>query len=1696
MKKAISVLLSVLLLFGSIPLSSVLVSAADLGENLAASYTRGDGTSKEVTWNFSDVWNNDSTAVSAHGGYGWKIPNWNGWNGTNLYTDKYVSVKASGLKTNTRYQFGFSNGGHYDISVSKIYPASDETATLELLNIQRTAVSDPIYTGYAWVDVTTDFVTNSTDTDYIVVLQATASRGTGSGNPEFAFADLTLREYLSFGDSWDVSTAAEGNGTATVSSGTVANGGSVTFSATPHHMESFIGWYDASGRRVSTDTVYSPIITGTTRLTARFTSITTSAQNLVKDFTKDNGITVTYTDWSRNTTAGESRYGGNGIKIGNGDFDSATNGVELHVTGLEPNTSYRFGFSNNGDHRLVLDSVKSTSGVSAAVTTAINPTNTGWIGTDYTFMTGDEADYVITVAAYNRSKGGSQRGGSYGWSDATVSDFVLVESSAFDCNLAEYYTHASGDVTWTDNADPWGDKLDNKTVSVFGGYGWCFGLANTNANENQIAYVTVKASDLEANTAYDFSYVYSNDYVIKFDKISDPASNRLQDVEEVDTRLATGDRAHQISLAFTTGAAGDYTITLKMAKHWNNANCGWSRTTLSDLVLTKRVSANLAAGYTHANGDVTWTDNAELWSGKADLHEGAFGGYSWEFGMSQTNTTDKVAYVTVKASGLKANSLYEFSYVYQKDYQILFDRVTDLDGDLATVAMAPADTALGQGNRAHSVTLQFKTGLAGDYHIVLKMAKGWNNQDCGWSSTVLSDLSLIEKPHVVLNLAAGYTHANGAVTWTENAGAWGNGDTADGVLGGYCWNFGMPETNTSDNIAYVSIKASALQANTRYRFSYVYSKDYIISFDRIEDASGTALTEALEITDTKLEVGDRAHQISFDFTALSAGDYTIVLKMAKGWNNVNCGWSCTMLSDLRLIELCKDPIIVTLHSDIGGTAECSHGTVFGKGTKVELTATPDQGNTFDGWYDAAGNKVSDEAQYVFVANEAFELTAKFKGDNMLREYLAANGMDGTFENGTMDGWIAVDTWGGDDSSWCTYERSRNTAYTGEYSLKFNARHRTSYFYFNDLKKNTDYYLSFYVTLPCTAEDSQIDNCTVVTGGGSVYNSTPKWEYHLIQGGSGWHKVEVHFNTGSSDWARLGLAYKHGEDWSCGSDQHVYLDDCKLVEYIAKDTLVNGDFAETSNGWVGDYTVTAENTAQLAETGQLLRQAIKLEEQTAYTVSFRSKGSVRGGVAKIDSVAPTDSDLLTSESYTDTAGSDWQSSSFVFYSGVHESTQLFFESLDGVCEIDDVVITKLPDNIGAIVEKIDFETDRFMLNHSDPDVYEIYEAVSSGDSNVHSGTRSLHFKYSEELSETECMLNEAFLSMQIARGISYRLSLYYKLADGAAGGKIKIAPEYRGYFAEDIGTEHSAADNGWQKLTFNFNNNYLSMIKLIISNIADSTKCDFYIDDITLTVIRPLVDDIGSSKQYAALVYNLLENESFEQQVTDADWKGLPATATVVTGDAARGDKYLRAAKDTFYILPVKVDAGKSYYFSASVRGNSNVNGYIALSATPDGRTLYCDANDQEASLIKATSTNWSRSAFRFFSEASGMVYLVISCSNGTLDVDSVMLYEDTYGLEEDPNDYTVTVPYDYDATNSATCVINGGFGDQPYYSQNSGMISDDSTQNDMNTDDDNAPATGDSMAIPVCMAVVLVLTAGIMFGLVMRKKRVAGGSSK
>ena len=98
------------------------------------------------------------------------------------------------------------------------------------------------------------------------------------------------------------------------------------------------------------------------------------------------------------------------------------------------------------------------------------------------------------------------------------------------------------------------------------------------------------------------------------------------------------------------------------------------------------------------------------------------------------------------------------------------------------------------------------------------------------------------------------------------------------------------------------------------------------------------------------------------------------------------------------VYVCKtsDLVSVTVLADEGGTAAGSTTTF--KGDSVHVIASPNSDYAFDGWYNAAQQKVSTEADYTFSADATVELTAKFIKVNTTANLVA----DGKFEGTTHD----------------------------------------------------------------------------------------------------------------------------------------------------------------------------------------------------------------------------------------------------------------------------------------------------------------------------------------------------------------------------------------------------------------------------------------------------------------------------------------------------------------------------------------------------------------------------------------------------------------------------------------------------------------------------------------------------------------------
>lgn len=413
--------------------------------------------------------------------------------------------------------------------------------------------------------------------------------------------------------------------------------------------------------------------------------------------------------------------------------------------------------------------------------------------------------------------------------------------------------------------------------------------------------------------------------------------------------------------------------------------------------------------------------------------------------------------------------------------------------------------------------------------------------------------------------------------------------------------------------------------------------------------------------------------------------------------------------------------------------------------------------------------------------------------------------------------------------------------------------------------------------------------------------------------------------------------------------------------------------------------------------------------------------------------PSVKNALSSLSFIKTSAESFQTYSYTFYSGPHQAVRLAFTALGNNALFGGVTLTKAQEPYGTVVEKVDFETERFALKHA-VSAWQLYTGAA-GNQNVHSGTSSLRF-VADAAGAGAAAFHEAFLSQQLVQGVAYRISLWYKAA-GAGAGSFAFAPDYTAQYNYGAVTAHSLSQ-GWQQASFSFVATGDLCVKPLLSSIAGQTKGDFYIDDITVEVSTPIVIEKNVKSSYCEELYSAVENGSFEYAVKNQNWANLPGTATVVSGNALSGKQSLRVTAGTKYFLQIPVEKSAEYIFGASLRANAAVSGYVGLMLGQDiskKTDWFCDAAGNPASKIQLTdfSGKWQRGAFRFASSNSGFVNLVIVVTSGTLELDSVQLFRSDKAYESDPNNYTVYKNYNFEATDSNTCVINGGFGPQPYY---------------------------------------------------------------
>jgi len=888
---------------------------------------------------------------------------------------------------------------------------------------------------------------------------------------------------------------------------------------------------------------------------------------------------------------------------------------------------------------------------------------------------------------------------------------------------------------------------------------------------------------------------------------------------------------------------------------------------------------------------------------------------------------------------------------------------------------------------------------------------------------------------------------------------------------------------------YLGKKLTGLKKNTKY----------VISFYSLIKGATDATVGTFKVTKTDETVynANGKSKAASEFIAISDKKYGYYDNWGKCTMEFNSGDNTEVIfwmyhDKLGLVYLDNfavfEPISVSVSADLGGNVSSNLSeTSIAKGTKVVVKAEPLEGNTFKGWFDTTNNLVSADAEYSFVAYETFSLTAKFEGYNMpARDHLlATQGYDGTFEsyglNTALTDWLASDPQY--TSEWCKYSVSDFMVYEGKKSLKISARYRNSILDLNSLVPNTDYRLSFYVAQPDSHQTAKIDSMAIIGENDSHLGSasTILTQRKIVVANTGWNKIDLYFNSG--DNAKLRFILRYSTDMTADNVANIFIDNMSLTQYKAGDELVNGDFEAGKTNWVGTGTATTDGTANVFSlaANESIYQSLNVDAFSTYKVSFKAKGDVTAAALDIAKTELNVKDYISSVSYKDAAGDEWTEYSFDVYSGIHEALNLVFATDDKSAMIDDVKFTKKQENAGAILEKIDFETERFELSSiTDSNIFSIYTATGENDPYVYAGKKSLKFTYNELLSNTENAFKEAWLSYQPGTGNNFKITVKYKIVDGKSGGFIGIAPEYSGTYGADSGFEHMADNEEWKSISFFVNNLTHAVFKAKIASIMANTAADFYIDDIVISVAPPMVSEENSKVTYCEALYNAIDNEGFESAPSDADWKALPTTAKVVKGEALKGKHFLRVSAGTHYVLEVPVKAGLEYCFAASVRGTAATVGSIGVTLDKEGEIYFANRDEEPASIVKfdPEETGWKRNGFKFTTDGSGIAYVTIDVDSGAMDIDSVMMFTTDYGYRYDPNDYKVYVPYNYENLKSPSTVINGGYGDQPYYdSDGDGEVGEESV----------SPSTGDSLATPV-MTIVLAVVASAVLMLIRKRK--------
>ena len=569
----------------------------------------------------------------------------------------------------------------------------------------------------------------------------------------------------------------------------------------------------------------------------------------------------------------------------------------------------------------------------------------------------------------------------------TASAVSVTEPVLTDPNLAKNYTYANGDLEFDKKSSPWSnngayDYSTDPAETIYGKsggsvYSWRFGVTD-NVGKN-----VINANGLKPYTTYYFSYVYARDFQIVVDGVKDSEGNYVFEGFTADsgavsypgnvtvTQLLDNSRIQKVEFYFTTNASTDYDIILKTSKSWRTAVCNWDHVRLSDLMLAE-CGNNLAADYEYkedGTGNIVIPAEAKLVAATANSNTYTVnGGKSFRMKGSDGVTVP----IAIKAEALKANTVYNFSWVYANDYKVQAVTqnlvINNSDSTIPVTVSSVAMKNISGGQGAVISSFSFTTLGAGDYTINLEFRKGWMNPadptNGNWDSTYLSDIRLVEAGQFD-NVVADYTMAGGEITFQNKDGIW-DKDKYGGNYSGYWWKLPYIHYDRDFNFK-VNVKSEDLEPNTSYTFSYncslnLYTKldlDKTTGFSVSRDATGESSSSVI------LRTGD------------DISNCVIALKYAKpGYTGAEEDqWAAGVIYNLSLVKY-TGTFNVSATVSGNGTATVSKETV-AVGEEVTFNATEQSGDDFIGWYDAKGNLLSKDLKFTYAVVEDLCAVAKF-----------------------------------------------------------------------------------------------------------------------------------------------------------------------------------------------------------------------------------------------------------------------------------------------------------------------------------------------------------------------------------------------------------------------------------------------------------------------------------------------------------------------------------------------------------------------------------------------------------------------------------------------------------------------------------------------------------------------------------------------